>query len=180
MKESIKDWCRGVNEWWNYVRNYIENKLNEEIADHRTIELNKKINKLEEEIKQREYIAKEKDNLIQLREKRVQSLTDKCSSYAKRNNELRNTVQKLSNQVDDLTKQVQEKETLRRKNAGAIGGLKAQVNNLIKQLDQANYTIDFYRNHRKSPTLEEIKAYEYQRKEVERRQKNESMDKKSR
>lgn len=173
MKNSIINLCRGVNDWWNYVRSYKENKLNEEITDQTVVELHKKINRLEKEKKQHDYIAKEKDNLIQLRDKRVQSLSDKCSSLAKRNSELRNTIQTLSDKADKLNTLVLEKEEARRKNAGAIGGLKAQVNNLTKKLEQANYTIEFYKNHRKSPTLEELKAYEYSRKEVERRQKNE-------
>ena len=172
MKNSIINLCRGVNDWWNYIRSYKENKLNEEITDQTVVELHKKINRLEKEKKQHDYITKEKDNLIQLRDKRVQSLSDKYSSIVKKNKELQNKVQVLSSKIDELNALVLEKEEARRKNAGAIGGFKAQINNLTKRLDQANYTIEFYKNHRKSPTLEELKAYEYSRKEVERRQKD--------
>lgn len=172
MKNSVIKWCRGVNDWWNYVRSYKENKLNEEITDHRIVELYKKINKLEEEKKQYEYIAKEKDNLIQLRDKKVQSLSDKYSSIIKRNNELREIIEINLQKNDELNVKLQETEEARRKSAGSIGGLKAQINKLTKKLDEANYTINFYKTHRKSPSLEELKAYEYSRKEVEKRIKN--------
>ena len=173
MKKITKLYLE-FRDWLNYVRSYKENMQNDLIMDHRLIEYKEQIDKLIKEKKEQEYIAKEQSNLVLLRDKRVQSLSDKYSSIVKRNNELRNTVQTLSSKIDELNALVLEKEEARRKNAGAIGGFKAQINNLTKRLDQANYTIEFYKNHRKSPTLEELKAYEYSRKEVERRQKNEN------
>ena len=70
-----------------------------------------------------------------------------------------------------LEEKINEKESLRRKNASAIGGLKCKINSLTKELEQANYTINYYRKSKK-PNVEEIKAYEYQRKEVEKRIKD--------
>ena len=172
MKKITKLYLE-FRDWLNYVRSYKENMQNDLIMDHRLIEYKEQVDKLTKEKKEQEYIAKEQSNLVLLRDKRVQSLSDKYSSIVKRNNELRNTVQTLSNKISELNALILEKEEARRKNAGAIGGLKAQVNNLTKKLDQANYTINFYKSHQKSPTLEELKAYEYSRKEVERRQKNE-------
>ena len=67
----MKQWLNGVGEWLNYVKNYKESKNNEDITDGTIVELNKKIKKLQKELKDREYIAKEKDNLLLLKEKRI-------------------------------------------------------------------------------------------------------------
>lgn len=164
----MKQWYAGVCDWLNYVRNYKEAKNNEEITDAEKVELNKKIKKLQKELKDREYIAKEKDNLLALKEKRIEAMGNKISGYAKRCDELRSVVNTQYNQILDLEDQVKEKEQARRKNAGAIGGLKAKINELIEKLDKANYTIEYYRKSKK-PNIEEIKAYELGHREVEKR-----------
>lgn len=166
----MKQWYLGVCDWLNYVRNYKEAKNNEEITDGEKIELNKKIKKLQKELKDREYIAKEKDSLLELKEKRIEAMGNKISSYAKRCDELRSVLNTTMDENKKLTEKVEQKEQARRKNAGAIGGLKARINELEEQLIKANYTIEFYRKSKK-PTLEEIKAYELGHREVEKRQK---------
>lgn len=167
----MKQWLNGVGDWLNYVKNYKESKNNEDITDGTIVELNKKIKKLQKELKDREYIATEKDNLLALKEKRIEAMGNKISNYARRNDELTSVIETQHKKNEKLQEKVKEKELARRKNAGAIGGLKAKINELKEQLDKANYTIDFYRKSKK-PTLEELKAYEYSRKEVEKRQKN--------
>ncbi len=107
-------------------------------------------------------------------------------------------VKEYNSKIDNLSMQLEIKNNLlikeskklavteesRRKSAGAVGGLTAKVNALSKELDQtikdrnkaveelqkAKYTIDFYKKHRKSPDIEKIKAYDFQFKEVEKRQ----------
>ena len=158
--------------WLNYVRNYKESKTNEDITDGTIVELNKKIKKLQKDIKDREYIAREKDSLLELKDKRIEAMGNKISSYAKRNDELRSVIETQYKENEKLQEKVKEKELARRKNAGAIGGLKAKINELKQQLVKANHIIKFYKTHQKSPTLEEIKAYELGHREVEKRQKN--------
>ena len=170
----MKELYLEIRDWLNYcrIKNYKENKQNDLESDHRLIECQKKIEKLEKEKSQHEFIEKERENLALLRERRIQALSDKLSSTIKRNKELRQVIQSNSEKIDTLNVKLQETEEARRKSAGSIGGLKAQINKLTKKLDEANYTINFYKTHRKSPSLEELKAYEYSRKEVERRIKN--------
>ena len=175
----MKQWLNGVGDWLNYVRNYKESKNNEDITDGTIVELNKKIKKLQKEAKDREYIAKEKDNLLLLKEKRIEAMGNKISGYAKRNDELRSIIETQYKENEKLQEKVKEKELARRKNAGAIGGLKAKINllntniiHLCKDLERANQRIIWLKNNQKAPTKEEIFAYEMRMKEVEKRQKN--------
>ena len=168
----MKQWYVGVCDWLNYVRNYKEAKSNEEITDGEKIELNKKIKKLQKELKDREYIAKEKDSLLELKEKRIEAMGNKISNYAKRNDELRSILKTQYKENEKLKQRLEQKEAARRRNAGAIGGYKAKINELEEQLMKAEHTINFYKTHQKSPTLEEIKAYELGHREVEKRQRN--------
>ena len=116
----MKQWLNGVGEWLNYVRNYKESKSNEDITDGTIVELNKKINKLQKDVKDREYIAKEKDNLLLLKEKRIEAMGNKISGYAKRNDELRSIIETQYKENAELTEKIKEKELARRKNAGEL------------------------------------------------------------
>lgn len=167
----MKQWLNGVGEWLNYVRNYKESKNNEDITDGTIVELNKKIKKQQKDIKDREYIAKEKDSLIALKEKRIEAMGNKISSYAKRNDELRSIVETQYKENAELIEKLEQKELARRKNAGAIGGLKAKINELKTDLERANQKITWLKTNQKAPTKEEILAYEMRMKEVEKRQK---------
>ena len=159
----MKQWLNGVGEWLNYVRNYKEAKSNEEITDAEKVEQNKKIKKLQKELKDREYIAKEKDNLIALKEKRIEAMGNKISGYAKRNDELRSVIETQYKENEKLQEKLKEKELARRKSAGAIGGLKAKINllntniiHLCKELERANQRITWLKTNQKAPTKEEI------------------------
>ena len=167
----MKQWYIGVCDWLNYVRNYKESKNNEDITDGTIVELNKKIKKLQKEAKDREYIATEKDNLLALKEKRIEAMGNKISNYAKRNDELRSVIETQYKENEKLQEKVKEKELARRKNAGAIGGLKAKINELKQDLERANQKITWLKTNQKAPTKEEIIAYEMRMKEVEKRQK---------
>ena len=167
----MKQWLNGVGDWLNYVRNYKESKDNEDITDGTIVELNKKIKRLNKRIEQASYIAREKDNLISLRERRIDALNNKISSYVRRNDELRSIVETQYKENEKLQEKVKEKELARRKNAGAIGGLKAKINELKQDLERANQKITWLKTNQKAPTKEEIIAYETMMKEVEKRQK---------
>ena len=173
MKKSNYD---GVIGWVKYIIDYPYNKIDLELLDGERKEnqkerqrLNKKINN---EVINRKIIEQEKDSLIQLLEKRIQVLGKELASTKKRNNELRNTIAVLYNQNENLEIEVERKELLRRKAAGAIGGYKAKINEMKKDLERANQKIIWLKNNQKAPTKEEILAYEMRMKEVEKRQKN--------
>ena len=115
--------------------------------------------------------SKEKDNLLVLRNKRIDSCNEEIIDLKRRNNELRKAMQELGKENKKLYEKLQEKETARRKNAGAIGGLKAKINELKQDLERANQKITWLKTNQKAPTKEEIIAYEMRMKEVEKRQK---------
>ena len=157
-----------------YVKNYKVNKDNDDISVAVIRDLNLKIEKLKKELKDREYIVTEKDNLLALKEKRIEAMGNKISGYAKRNDELRSIIETQYKENAKLTEKVKEKELARRKNAGAIGGLKAKLNELKQDLERANQKITWLKTNQKAPTKEEIIAYETRMKEVEKRQKAKS------
>jgi len=166
----MKSNYNGFRGWLNYIRDYNDNK---DLLGENTLEkeLRDEIEKLKKELKDREYIATEKDNLIALKEKRIEAMGNKISGYAKRNDELRSVIETQYKENEKLQEKVKEKELARRKNAGAIGGLKAENNKLKQDLERANQKITWLKTNQKAPTKEEIIAYEKCMKEVEKRQK---------
>ena len=171
MKEELKKTYREFVSWVKYVREFKDNKDNDLIYDQNIVAKQKEIDELKNSIENREYIAKSKDELIALQEKRIGVLTSELSSTKKRNNELRNTISTLYRQNEDLLIEVEKKELLRRKKAGQIGGYTKEINKLRQELERANQKIHWLKINQKAPTKEEILAYEMRMKEVEKRQK---------
>ena len=172
--KKMKNLYLKFREWLKYVRNYKENKENDSIYDHKIIEKNKEIAAIKEELKKSDFLNEERANLIKLQEKRIQNLNQKYTEIKKEIKGLNEILKVKKELINDLNNKLIEKEKSRKASAGALGGYKTKISQLQKELEKANYTINFYKTHQKSPTLEELKAYEYSRKEVERRQKNEN------
>jgi chromosome segregation ATPase len=154
----------GIRGWLNYIRDYKDNKdLSGENLKEK--ELQDRIDKLTTN-------SKEKDNLLALRNQRIDVLNQEITDLKQRNDELRRNLNTTMKENDKLQEKVEEKEKARRKNAGAIGGLKAKINELKQDLERANQKITWLKTNQKAPTKEEIIAYETRQKEVEKRQKN--------
>ena len=163
----------GVKGWINYIRDYKYNKDNDLISENRLIEANKKIQELEKHIDNTALLTKQKEELIQLGDIRIKQLNGKVSRLKSYNKKI---LEDLANERAaniDLEAKLAEKEHTRRVTQGTTCSLKAKISRLEKTLQKANYTIEFYKTHQKSPTIEELKAYDFQFKEVEKRQKNE-------
>ena len=172
MKEELKRTYREFVSWVKYVREFKDNKDNDTIYDNNIIAKQKEIDDLKKTIDNRAEIAKAKDGLIELLDKRTTVLGSELSNTKKRNNELRNTISILYKQNEDLEIKVEKVELLRRKKAGAIGGYTKEVNRLRQELERANQKIHWLKTNQKAPTKEEIIAYETRQKEVEKRQRN--------
>ena len=141
-----------------------------------------KIRKYKETITEKKTKLQEENEEIGNLNKEIENLKNKLSLTIKEN---KSRIDDLTLQLEtkdkllikenkknaELVRKIKEKEDLRRKSAGSAGGLKTEINKLKKELEKAKYTIDFYKKHRKTPTEEEIKAYDYQFKAVEKRQK---------
>ncbi len=171
MKEELKKTYRGFLGWMRYVRDYKDNIDNDLVSEQRLIDAQHKIERLHADIQVKAHQYKDLELLSETMEQRLKNFADKIGELQKERKELQEMIINQTNCIEVLTKKLQKKENLRRKNASAIGGLKCKINNLTKELEQANYTINYYRKSKK-PNVEEIKAYEYQRKEVEKRIKD--------
>ena len=172
----------GFRGWLNYIRDYKSNKDNDLINDNQIIRKNKEIEKLKKEIESYKYYENERINLIQLREKRIKELNQK---YGELKKELKDAYEKLyEEQMSNakLQEVIKEKEHQRRQNASVIGAKQGKINRLEKKMDDLkkqheleilskNATIEYLKKHRRAPSEEEIKAYDFQFKEVEKRMK---------
>ncbi len=67
------------------------------------------------------------------------------------------TIKNLQAEVEKITQKNKTIENKRRKAVSSIGGLKKEIN----KLKEAN---DFLKKNRRSPSLEELKDYQYRRK----------------
>lgn len=166
----------GFRGWLNYIRDYKDNKDNDLISEQRLIDEKKDREKTEKKlnkrIKELEKNTKEKDHLLALRNQRIDVLTTKYTEYAKRVEQLRRNLSTTMKEDEKLKEKLRITEKARRKNAGAIGGLKAKINELKQNLERANQKITWLKTNQKAPTKEEIIAYETRQREVEKRQKN--------
>ena len=99
---------------------------------------------------------------------------NKISNYARRNDELRSVIETQYKENEKLQEKLKDKELARRKAAGAIGGLKAKINELTIILEKANHKINFLEKSKRAPSKEEIIAYETAMREVEKRQNGKS------
>lgn len=86
-------------------------------------------------------------------------------------------IEELKTDNNRLSLKLEELENKRRKSASACGGYVTKINkqakaldNLSSNLSKANQKIAWLSKRRGSPTFAEINAYDYQQKEVERRQ----------
>ena len=164
----MKDLYLKFRDWLNYVRNYKENKENDLTFDLHLIEKQREIDKQKVEIAGYKCLIKERQSLIHLQEVKIQKLKKKYKEKILLIKDLDNQITTYNEIIHELEGRLANKEHSRKISAGAVGGLKAKINQLQKELDKANYTIEFYKTHQKSPTVEEIKAYDYQFKQVEK------------
>ena len=166
----------GFSGWVKYVRDYKENIENDSIYEG-TIKalqdekerLTKKVN---EEMLNKKFIEQEKDNLISRLNTRIDVLGNNLTKSNKRNDELRNTIAILYEQNEDLEAKLNETEKARRKTAGKVGGLKATITKLEKEMERKEQKIHWLKTNQKAPTKEEIIAYETRMREVEKRNKH--------
>ena len=156
--------------------------------------LEKKINDLTGEKTNSNDILKSKETEIkELKEKLSSTIRENNSKIDDLTLQLE-TKDKLlikeNKKVIDLEKQVKEKEGQRKSNASTVGAKQKRINHLekengilkkklkdsdllvaetMKDIEIANNKIQFYKSKVPEPTIEEVKAYDYSRKEVEKR-----------
>ena len=75
-----------------------------------------------------------------------------------------NQIKNLQKNILQLETKIQLKEQQRRKAVGSIGGCKTKISNLEKEIKNLNERIDFLKNNRRAPSIEELKDYDFKRK----------------
>ena len=163
----MKNNYSGFKGWIKYVKDYKSNIENShQYADYidEKSKLQEKLNQtiLEKNMYEAEIIELN----TKLRNRKIDNIRNNAIIH-KLNEEIRT----LTIRNQDLASKVIEKELLRRKTAGKVGGLKAKTSVLKKDLARANQKINWLSNNQKAPTKEEILAYELQMKEVEKKLK---------
>ena len=173
----------GFRGWLKYIRDYKDNKDNDLISEQRLIAANKEIDRLKKKVENLSYIGKEKDNLIVLRDKRIECTSEKYASVLKRCEELRKNLEMQGREIKELQQKIEDKEHRRRANASTIGAKNRRIKNLEKrieekeaehtiQLEKMEHKINFLEKSKHAPSKEEVLAYEKSMREVEKRQKN--------
>lgn len=78
-------------------------------------------------------------------------------------------VERLSKQITKLTNKLEKVETTAEKQKNLIEKLKLELVKKEEELEVTNNRLEYCRSHRRSPDIEEIKAYTLDRREVEKR-----------
>lgn len=112
--------------------------------------------------KQRKIESLQKD--LKFKEKEKQELVLSGQTVIEEKTE---TIKNLKTEIERLENKLKEKEIERRKVAGRIGGLKTKIVNRNKRIKELEDTNNFLRNHRRAPTIEELKDYQLRRKKCE-------------
>lgn len=160
----MKNNYEGFKGWVRYVRDYKNNIENEHVYSETISEIEEYKKKLNQEIINKLLLEKEKNNLLEAKESKIKSLLT----------ELREANIEKEHYIDEYQRAtflLKEKEKARRQTAGQVGGLKAKISTLKKDLARANQKINWLSANQKAPTKEEIIAYDTCMKEVEKKLK---------
>lgn len=170
---------------FNYKKLKKEYENEGNCIDHIRIEYNNKIKALSDELQKCHDLNKEKDNLIRLRENHYDNLRTKYVELKNINNELEASIVEKEVSIDALNNEfaksikdnkklqsrLEKKELQRRKSAGRVGGYQKHISKLEQELLKAKNAVNYYKSKMPSPEAEQIKAYDYPRREVLKRQK---------
>lgn len=195
LNVAIGDFGRKMYSFYAYVRNYKNHQVEEEIRDLEIAELNERIKYYKKQINDLTNDKIGYDDILKIKDSKITDLKEKLSNTIREFNskfddlsiqlETKDTLLvKESKKVIDLEKKLKEKESKRIASVGTINSKQKKIDNLEKEiiklkelhkteLAKKNETIAFLKTHRRAPSEEEIKAYDYQFKEVEKRIRNE-------
>ena len=168
---------RGFIGWLRYVRDYKSNIENESIYEGNIVELQKKVNKLEkkynQEILNKKLIEQEKDNLLTLREEKIQILSNDLSKTKIDNKTKQNIINILNEQLDDAEETIKNKILIIKELNMKYARCQRKIQKLEKEAQKNEHRINFLKSCKDAPSKEKVLAYEKCMKEVEKRMKNE-------
>ena len=165
--EELENTVQSLKDIKKEYENTITNKKNDIANDNKEIEsLNNQMQELKERL----------SSTIQENNSKIDNLTMQL--------EIKNQLLiKEQKKYIEASNKIKEKESQRFAGVGTIAAKDRKIKKLEEQIKKErdshkeelvkkDYTINFYKTHRRKPTEEEIKSYDFQFKEVERRQKN--------
>ena len=167
----MKNNYNGFKGWIRYIRDYKQNVENAHQYNEYIDERSQLQEQLNQAIFDKNMYEIELLEIKTQKDQKIKTLKSLIRREAVDKTTCQNAVHLLTQQVNELKNKIKEKELLRRKTAGQVGGLKAKISVLKKDLARANQKINWLSNNQKAPTKEEIIAYELQMKEVEKKLK---------
>lgn len=169
----------GVFEWIFNYKKYSDDYITLSRTLESTIkEFENKKETVDKKLKQAEQDYMQKETKLNLKIKNIQEeLTKKANrelvldkAVAERNKQ----IEELHYDMSKVVLKLDEKEKSFNKLRGSVGGYQKEINKLRNELCLAKKKITFLQNKVPRKTLEEIKAYDYGRREVlKRKKKNE-------
>jgi hypothetical protein len=139
-------------------------------------------------------VKKSKYELMEKIVGRVDNYIEQIKICNRKIEEQKLAYKELNNKVDEINQLFNKRENSRKITASKVGGLKSSLNhqkeknkilldlnkNLTekltqaeKKLERANNQVEFFKNHRRAPSLQEYENYIKCNHELEKRQKNE-------
>ena len=166
----MKAWSEFRN-WVKYVREYKDNKENDLVSANQLRDANLTIERLVNELKQKDTLAQEKEELLNKRNNRVSLLTDKLRDEKIINKMHIESIAELTEEIDNLENSLKDKISIIKKLNMKYAQKQRKTQKLEKELQKMEHKINFLEHSKHAPTKEEIIAYETMMKEVEKRQK---------
>ena len=103
------------------------------------------------------------------------ALKDFINSYNKKENERKKTASKVGGLQTSLNRQKEKNEAILQRTKDLEKQLKqknVESEQNEKEITELKRQLDFFKNHRRAPSMEEYKNYIFRRKECEKRSKN--------
>lgn len=166
----MKAWSEFKN-WVKYVREYKDNKDNDLVSANQLRDANNTIELLKNEIKQKDYIAKETQDLLCKRNDRVRILTDRLTDEKTKNKFHLESIGELETQLDDYEKEIIEKNKTIKKVNMKYAQSQRMIQKLEKDIQRKDHKINFLLASKEAPSKEKVMAYEKCMKEVEKKAK---------
>ena len=171
MKNIVKESYRGFKGWLYYMRDYKYNVENDMVSQQMLVNANMTIERLTNEIKEKEFLANEKDDLISRLNERIRILNGKITDEKVKNKLYIISIDELKNEIEDLEKEIKDKNTTIKKVNMKYAQSQRMVQKQEKDIQRKDHKINFLLASKEAPSKEKVMAYEKRMREVEKRQK---------
>lgn len=150
-----------IRDFINWVFHYktIKNEYNEELTSNYL-----ELVRLDKKIKERDKIIEKKEHIISLHSKEIEKIHIK-------KNDLQKLLDKVEKENSNLKAKIENYNREKKEIAKEMKNLTIELENTKDELEKTSKRLEYCKTHRRSPSTEEILAYDYSRKEVLKRSK---------